>query len=966
MKKAINLIFFIGFFFCYSQQHLYTDEAKAVLKDRITNGYITGTGFDDDVASINSSVSSFELDPGAYTPSFTVDGGIYDLGDRQQLHHSALYAYVQDDVTLANLIADEILATVTENDMNTVEWDSVVNNQIRLIHIPSYHEQAAEIKKTLQSYEFIEELATSLDSTETAQIEAWFQRWGDIYKSGIEYELNTYWGDDWENIGLTQFLGENLYPESTYSTAYPVEDSSGNYDPDLVMTGAQNQFNNRFVEMVNALHGLSIHNGDTYAEFECREYVKNLVKYGLFPDGSFWELIRNKNEYSINALGVWYSFSTLCAVVTIAHKDAMAGSYPDDLLYDYETSDGIVEGSTNITTNGYLGSSTTDGSTLKSIKTFILGQSKYYRSTANGGWNDVRYFDGLPLDMTGNSERDYSTPQAIANLYYKDDDLSDFYLYNTGAGYPVKDTYDDGFFDGGDGNMGTAIIGMAWYEMEDYFFQGEKEVIFYNDEAKAVLKDRFENGYVTGTGFDDDISQIISNAATFVNDPDLYRPTFGENPYVPSSGHSLHTSALYAYAIDSVALANVVATELLGIVENNDLYTTWWEDSKTERWDILDSSMIQCSKWKKMMDSYYLVYNLQTVLSISDKETIEAFFERAAYLAYTGFMYRTDNTFFGSGWDSESTLMGYYTGAQQAEYPLYDSNGDPLTDYLPAIAQDIYNNRFYDIVLYFYAWGLEHGNLTYETTAREYFKLTLKYGIFPDGTTWEIYRNEENGPFKGVSYGNITLGTMVEMAFLDALAGSYPDDLLFDYSTSDGVVNGSTTITQVAYEGSSTTDGVTEKSLLTYLKAQSNYLRSSANGGWNDVRYYYNDTDDILTQLDAEGVTQPSSIPAMANLYYKDPDLEYWYKYDTSVGYPVKQMMREGYMAPLWTEDVGPWGNYIASPMWIEMEDYFFNGTTITTPVTNSIFGDLQIDNIYLNGGELDSIYFNGSQIYGN
>ncbi|MDV7140216.1 Ig-like domain-containing protein [Maribacter sp. TH_r10] len=449
--------------------YLFTTEAKNILKERFEKGYVTGPGFSDDITRAINGKDSFLSSPSSNRQNFGSKYSYISNSIRQNFHYAALYAYATDDIPVANTVMTELLSTVKANSMSESYWDTNPNfgtdNNLWV--------QSTEIGKLMDSYHLIENIQTVLSNADKTTIEDWFSDYAFHVKSWIDPYYDGYWGKDWENIGLQKFMGENETNETEYQTGYPIEDINGNPNMDYAMAGAQNNFNNRISESIAFLHSWSINYGDTTYEHLTREWFKNALKYGLFPDGTFWELIRNKNVYNINALGVHYSFSTLQSMVKMAHEDAMAQHYPDDLLYDYETTEGILNGSTNLTPtapNGYVGSSTTDGVTPKSLKTFIMGQSKYYRSSAKGGWNDIRFYDGSPLNMTGLSERDYSIPQAIANLYYKDQDIKDFYLYNTSAGYPSKNSYLDGVYQGSDGAIGKFLLGAAWLEMEVYFF----------------------------------------------------------------------------------------------------------------------------------------------------------------------------------------------------------------------------------------------------------------------------------------------------------------------------------------------------------------------------------------------------------------------------------------------------------------------------------------------------------------
>jgi hypothetical protein len=185
--------------------------------------------------------------------------------------------------------------------------------------------------------------------------------------------------------------------------------------------------------------------------------------------------------------GVWYGWTTLASVVKMAHIDAIAGSYPSDKLYDYSTIEGLETGSKGVFTfngnnnNGvatpYQGSSTTDGITAKSLSTLIKGIIRYYRPSAYGGWSDIRFYNGVPINAA-----DYTMPSsqvAMANLYYKDAELYDYYMFDTSKGYLPKQTTRQGRLadvPGGRTNDdmspgGTLFIGSAWFEQESSFFR---------------------------------------------------------------------------------------------------------------------------------------------------------------------------------------------------------------------------------------------------------------------------------------------------------------------------------------------------------------------------------------------------------------------------------------------------------------------------------------------------------------
>ncbi|MCL5129867.1 Ig-like domain-containing protein [Algibacter sp. L4_22] len=445
----------------------------------------------------------------------------------------------------------------------------------------------------------------------------------------------------------------------------------------------------------------------------------------------------------------------------------------------------------------------------------------------------------------------------------------------------------------------------------------ESKNYLFTAEAKKTLRDRFTNGYITGVGFTDDFIVIKDNLDSFKEDPTQYRPTYGESPLYYKERQILSHSALYAYALDNVEVANAVASEILATIRANDLNTSYFSGMTDLR--AMNSYMIQTSSIKKMKDSYTLTKHVQDVLTDEEKALINEWFATYKNILYKWFRSYTE-TYWGVGWDisgiSKFKPEGIYPYEYGDPYPIKDVNGNSNMDYTMAWAQDIFNNRILDALIYLESWAVSNSDLEIENFCRELFKNVIKYGTFSDGTFWELIRNKsvyDNS--YGVYYTNVSLTTLISMAHLDAMANHFPGDKLYDYKTTDGIVQGSTNLTILGYAGSSTTDGITQKSLKTLIMGQSKYLRNSANGGWNDIRFYNNEPLSIV------GRRHNSVLAAMANLYYNDVDLKNYYLFNSSVGYPSKKQIVEGYGLP---EDYGAWGNLIIGGAWFEQENNFF------------------------------------------
>lgn len=437
----------------------------------------------------------------------------------------------------------------------------------------------------------------------------------------------------------------------------------------------------------------------------------------------------------------------------------------------------------------------------------------------------------------------------------------------------------------------------------------------FTEQAKTTLKQRFETDYIAGPGFTADFMQIKDGLDDFMANPFRYRPVFGDAPDVSREGRELHMSALYAYALDDVQVANVVATEILATFQSTDLNDDFW--STTPNYSTDNDLFIQTAKIKKLKDSFYLVKDVQAVLLDSESTFITQWFSDYKDLVWEWAENRFQ-IYWGHDWQNVGVTSFEPEGLFPIgdPYPLKDSNGNAMTDFGMSWAQDNFNNRIIDNIAYLHSWAVTNDDRVVENFTREYFKNVIKYGTFSDGTYWELIRNVPEDNTRGVFYTNVSLTGLVYMAHVDALNNNFPGDRLYDYKTTDGILNGSTNLTDQPYVGGSTTDGVTEKSIKTLIMGQSKYLRTVADDGWRDLRFNNG------ASMSTVNKRQNSVLAAVANLYYKDLDLKKYYSYDTAVGYPPKVTIYEGWAG---NEDHGAWGNFIIGGAWFDQEQNFFD-----------------------------------------
>ncbi len=499
------------------------------------------------------------------------------------------------------------------------------------------------------------------------------------------------------------------------------------------------------------------------------------------------------------------------------------------------------------------------------------------------------------------------------------------------------------------------------------------ELTLFTPKAREVIAERLKNGYSLGVGFADDVARIKRDVAAFKENPSEWRPFFGENDSVPSQGVQMHTSAVYAWALKNETIANIVANELLEIITATNLYDAYWvsaESPVNKRFASDDDLWIQVGKVKKMFDSYGLIKEMQTTLGDGDKLEIENWFKRFKEICENNEKALVD-AYFGKGWEYSTrkqinnNVLYSYNSNQSTPTPIYTNHGDVMHQYTMIRSQDEYNNRRWEVINYIHGWAIHNDDTYSEFWTRQFFKEALKYGLFPDGTWCEMFRNHDNSTALGVSYGFASLAAMLEMAHNDALANHFPYDRLYDYTTTEGVVTGSINLTNTPYVGSSTTDGVTEKSIYTFLIGQSKYLRNAANGGWNNKRSFKKSTG-AKVPLNATDLYQPSIHAALANLYYKNTELEAFYKYDTSAGYPVKKDIYSGYNPPFATQDAGAWTNLINGMLWYEQEDNFFDYNTYSPRSKENKVDNKEVLNLYNKASTTNGVYFspsNGNEI---
>jgi hypothetical protein len=272
-----------------------------------------------------------------------------------------------------------------------------------------------------------------------AQVEGWFLDAATYAKLRMGNKLANIFGGTGGDVSTFTFA--DTFYDDTYSNPF-THYTSGGVGQYGVTWGQAAGMNNRVWDHV----GLVGHYGLLFNNTSFKAWAGDLFEFtiqsNVYPDGTFVEWYRS--EIGKEVSGLLYTHLTLYHMTKLAFSHAVAienglvGSGSDKGKYfDYTTSLGSDEQGWP----SYGGTSTSGGS--KNLKLVITNLSKYFRTTANGGWNDVRFTEGGTVIPT--FSKPPSPAIAMANAYYKDDALEDFYMLRSSAGYDgIPRYYGDG------------------------------------------------------------------------------------------------------------------------------------------------------------------------------------------------------------------------------------------------------------------------------------------------------------------------------------------------------------------------------------------------------------------------------------------------------------------------------------------------------------------------------------------
>lgn len=393
------------------------------------------TRFDDEASAFdaNNNVSQWDnwSQSNGVMPVSAMPMPLYGVYD--QIHYAAIKSFIEyqssgteaNAIALGNEVADRILAYAESNIQTT---DLNADNT----YTSPYMFVALRMTKFLQSWSLVEGYVTSIDSTERATIDNWFQDWAALFAGINDFSLDVTFGTDWRSENY-QTTGYNFVLPQNSTRTNPINGFT-------TVFAQQTALNNVRSHIIGYVHTAGMYYNNASWKADSFEWYKMMLRFGHFSDGTTAEMVRSYagNEQlglvymSVNFAGsVWMAISQ-----KIAATNGVIPEADGDKYLSFVTSKGTSDYSS---LNNWTGTNTSGGS--KSILSVFKALLNYETQT---GAQAGRTLNGVTID--GNGEGSWRTTAAWLSLAYPDDS------YIQGA---VEKDASQGFnYDGSNGNSG--------------------------------------------------------------------------------------------------------------------------------------------------------------------------------------------------------------------------------------------------------------------------------------------------------------------------------------------------------------------------------------------------------------------------------------------------------------------------------------------------------------------------------
>lgn len=357
-----------------------------------------------------------------------IDGASY-------IRDAAFYSLVEDDPKVKDLVKQQLLAQASQPGLDFSNTDRWCRGYSSLNDITPGFLIANWMTKLLFAYDYVKDGFTE---EESIVMNKWFldaaHYFLHIGTVGLRYAF-----EDWINENY-ELRGESLN-EDNVKPKY-LDDPNPPRVPNTI-------FNNRRGCSMRFAFLVGVMQNDTGLINVGKRWVKDIIKYQMYADGTVAEFYRGNEAHPNHA--ICYGSYVINQTVTMADALARKG---DLSLYQYTTTDGV------------FGSAGNPGSP-KSIKLGIQALGKYLDGTFQRyvapGLDPFLRIDGVGGTRSNpNRKSGYDCGSLIANLYYHDDYIKSMYLRD-GINMP---SYDKNFYGAEARNAGMGDFGI----FPDVFF----------------------------------------------------------------------------------------------------------------------------------------------------------------------------------------------------------------------------------------------------------------------------------------------------------------------------------------------------------------------------------------------------------------------------------------------------------------------------------------------------------------
>jgi len=319
-----------------------------------------------------------------------------DLGI--ETRDAAFYSLVQDDAGARDDVLQELLWHAAQPELDFGDrtlWCTDPANSLGGDNAFIYAEWTLRL---LFAYDYIRPYVSS---TDRSTLDAWFHDAGHYFQENIDNELARLF-DDRAN-GVLSGRGTTLVND--------VQDGQLTHIGGWQINAFNRQWNNRRSTQVRYVAMAGIQQNDSVLIESAKQWVKDVLKYGIFPDGVPVEYHRS---HTYEASKGWsYAGVTISHMGEIANHLARAG---DIELLEYSTTDGAGEST---------GGPKSIRNTVEHFFSTMDGSVQLYNLTGTEG-NSADLLDGFV--ESENRFYAYDMWFAGVNNYWNDDSLQERYL----------------------------------------------------------------------------------------------------------------------------------------------------------------------------------------------------------------------------------------------------------------------------------------------------------------------------------------------------------------------------------------------------------------------------------------------------------------------------------------------------------------------------------------------------------